>query len=346
MEYSSRRHETWEYASDSNTHYVSVLKSGAHIEFANSREELLELAGELPPPEEDIDLVSDEIKFLIPVSDSFYHFFVESLGIIYKLHKERPGSLLVIYVINLYKPKFTDNVEQLLRVFLDREKANYRIIRVKSENRHSPVVKVNNSVRIWVEDHSLTSSLLDVVDCSEALVKCAREFLGVEKDDFPPTKKVFLTGFPHFKFDFIEKEQSGALIGFRNDERMYDREKLEEFFSSLGYEIVNPEEDFETLFHQIHFMSQVKTLAAVTCSGLGNMLFMKPGQLVVEIQAEVCQLKPGALEVDKVQTFQSIHPVYATTSYMKHHFLISVPSRRDPDQVIEKLRGSKILELL
>lgn len=345
MEYSTRTLETWSYAPESKTYFTTVGGRDNQPYYAETREELLKLAPPLEFAGDDIDLVSDEIKFLVFISETFFHFFVESLGSIYKLGKERPDALIVIYIMGLYKPELTDDMEKLLNVFLTKEKINYKIVKGDIRtSKNAPIVKANNAVRVLVEDNLRTSSFKDVIKSCDALVKCVREVLGASEEDVPPFRKVFITGAPTIKFDFSDDKD--AVTGYPNDARMYDREKLETFFSSLGYEVVNPEEDFESIFHQILFMSQAKTLAAVTCSGLGNMFFMNPGQLVVEIQAEVTQLLADAREVDKVRTIQSVHTLYAAASFVKDHLLISIPSHRDPEKVIERIKDSKIFELL
>jgi len=92
-------------------------------------------------------------------------------------------------------------------------------------------------------------------------------------------------------------------------------------------------------------MTEVKTLVSLTSSGLTNMIFMQTGQTVVEIQAEI------VLHIHQEQSrqetlLQRLHPFYQVLSYMRDHVIVSVPSNRDPNKVIETLTSSRMVGVL
>lgn len=347
MEPSTRILPAYKFSYDSSTKYITRYQHSFSFNVNDDRDNLVLHNGltNCPPREFDIDLVSDQKKILIVLDDSFYHFFMDTIPSILNLHKHNPGVLLLIYTQDHKPYVFSKQAEQLLKLILDGEGVNYRFISVVNDYEYAAVVKANNiAFAPPYFSHENFITFQDVNDAVKLVVKYAKRELGAENKKPDLNKKVFITGKPTTFFDF-DMESLKEYNGYTDDERMYNREKLETFFSKLGYEVVNPVEDFDSLFEQIVYMSDVQTLAAVTCSGLVNMIFMDSNKLVIEIQAELVQNMPKPGEENPVP-LQGVHSMYSMLTYMKDHLLISVPSHRDPIKVIQRIRQSKVVGLL
>lgn len=349
MEPSTRILKASSYAADHDVKYVTTRNESHYFLKASTVEDLIKENGivEELPPDLDFDYVSDDIKFLVKVDESFYHFFIDCLPIILKLNKEHPGYLLLLYVQSARITRLTEQLMELLTVILDGEGVSYRFIDIDTKYSHSPILKISNFAIVdpYFSGNNSTS-FPDVLHAVDTVIKYSKKKLGLENETFAPVKKVFITGETETSFELVLGDIP-EYSGYMDDSRMHNRERLEKFFAELGYEIVNPAKDFETLFHQVIYMHQVQTLAAVTCSGLANMIFMNPNQKVMEIQAEIVQnipASPSDSDGPASSPMQGVHTMYSMLTFMKDHLLVSVPSHRDPDQVIAKLKSSGILE--
>jgi hypothetical protein len=269
------------------------------------------------------------------------------LPVILKLNRAHPWGVVILYVHRHPDRRgFIDEAYEVLKMILDGEKIEYRIIETAPNHSYAPIIKINNfAVGAPYFDGNNSTSFPDVLYAVDLVIKYTKKYLGLENKIFTPTKKVFLSSEPDTHFE-VDLELMEGYEGYKNDIRMHDRERLEQYFASMGFEVIDPVSHFNSLFEQIAYMREVKVLAAVTCSGLANMIFMKPGGHVIEIQAEIVQnvsTFPGAKFFIPMQ---GVHTMYSMLSYMKDHLLFSVPSHRDPDKVIERISNSKIMEIL
>lgn len=347
MEPSTRKISSSTYATDHGTKYITTHHE-SHDFVANESLKQLLIEHDIDAgtsANEIVDLVSDETKIFIKVEDAFYHFFVDSLPLILKIHREFPERLLVLYLQTARPSKTTDATIQLLLAILNGEGVNYRAVTIDPGKRYYPIYRVSNFSKAdpyYSENHITT--FVDICYARDLVVKYARQILELSPELVAPYKKVYLTRGPGAGID-VGTPPEGYNSGYTNDIRMEDSWKLEEFFASQGYEIVNPEEDFESLLHQIVFMADIKMLASVTSSGLMNMIFMQPKQRVLEIQTEIVQMTRKNHE-DPVIPMQGVHTMYANLTFMQEHVLISIPSRRDPDEVIKVLGETGLSYLL
>ena len=284
------------------------------------------------------DMVSEDIKVLMPISDKFYHFFIDSLTTLLKIHKQHPGVIFVLY-INRSKPNpsYEDFLVLLFKV-LDFMNVRYKVISTVPGMDFAPTYKFNNYVLI--DSRINVHEMVTFIDVRYAIDLAIKSAVDESEDVVVPFRKVYLT-----------RGGKGADIGpvaddyefYRDDLRIYEEEKLEKFFSDLGYEIVEPETEFESIAHQIRYMREVKALVSATSSGLANMMFMQNNQTVIEIQVEIVQVFDNTIPVVPVQ---SLHNYYQPLSFMGGHLHISIPSDRHPDKVIEVLTKDALSYIL
>lgn len=230
MEPSTRRLSSSVYAVEHDTKYVSVHNEGHDFLVEDSYEDLANLIYPMEAhslSEEanlEIDLVSDKTKILIKVEDSFYHFFIDSLTLILKIHSEFPERLLVLY-LQTARPSETGKalIELLLRI-LDQEKVNYTTITYEIKEEHSPICKVNNfaPAHPYFSENNVTT-FQDVLYASKIVVDYCRNFLGVGAVS-APFRKVYLS----------REKEAGNYLGdapedyefYKDDIRMNDLWKL------------------------------------------------------------------------------------------------------------------------
>ena len=134
-----------------------------------------------------------------------------------------------------------------------------------------------------------------------------------------PTKKVYVS---RNKID-------------RMNTRIQNEIALHQYLEDNGFEIIYTEE-FGSIFDQIKFMSEVKTLASVTSSGITNSLFMKPGSNILEFTTAFT-----------IEGRTELHTQYPTMAYNLSHKYYSVPNLAcSAETLIPKIHESRVLEIL
>jgi capsular polysaccharide biosynthesis protein len=108
-----------------------------------------------------------------------------------------------------------------------------------------------------------------------------------------------------------------------NDNRLDNEEVLEQYFESLGYEIVCPD-DFNSFQEQLNYMYSVKKLVSVSGSGLTNSLFMQPSQTVVELVTPLCIPLDDEDNPYKSILIEDLHHFYSTMAFKKHHKYVAL----------------------
>lgn len=289
-------------------------------------------------------LASNDTKYLIPVDNEFFHLFHDTIPAISRLHRDDQAAMFLIFKQHRRgseaAKKSVQKLHDYLEKFLSEKNISYMLITPPDATGESlTIFKGNNFIDFRGKSRDRNSqpfmSFKEIADWSEDV----REHAG--KTILSPHRKVYLSR-RHLK-DIRGKTFVGVSIdypGYKNDLRMDNEYILEEFFLSKGYEIIIPEESFSTMEEQIQYMKSVKVLASITSSGLTNSLFMKNGQTVIEITAEVA----GVTGHGSGGAHQAKLDYYLTDSFFKDHVHIGVPSNRDPLEVVGRLE--RIIDLL
>jgi len=122
--------------------------------------------------------------------------------------------------------------------------------------------------------------------------------------------------------------------------------RLEDYFLSLGFEIVYPDE-FKSFEEQMNFFYSAKTVASLTGSGLTNACFMQPGSTVIEICTPLIsftQIGNGVTDHGSVGQ-EEIHHFYNVISTMMDHNYIAIQNMsRSSEHVIQKIENNKSLK--
>jgi capsular polysaccharide biosynthesis protein len=122
--------------------------------------------------------------------------------------------------------------------------------------------------------------------------------------------------------------------GYKDDIRVHNEDRLEEFLLSIGFEIVHTE-DFTSFQEQIDLMAETSVLMAPTGSGLVNLGLLQDGQIVIELRCELLSLEP---------TDQRLINMYSDLSYACGHTHIAISNKeKDADAIIDRLRHLLLL---
>lgn len=262
----------------------------------------------------------DQTNCVVILSDRFFHTFTQTMGIIFQEFKKNPETFFY-----LIQGTATENLVYSHMTFLfDTLRNNGVRYSVINLGEFKALDK-----RFLIKDFtyypypSLTDTFItDLYDLSKQY-----------QSNQEPYKKVYCSR------KKVKYQKGEAIVGdkelhdlpYKDDIRIDDEKKLEDYFASKGFEIVYPE-DFTNFYEQINFFSSVKTLISLTSAGLINMAFMKPKTTVVELT--IPMIVVGTV---------SIHNHYQPISWAKDLVYISIPSKRSAKGIIEHIEENNFL---
>ena len=282
-----------------------------------------------------IDLISDQPKVFIPMTTSFYHLYYDHFGELLTQYELTPDAKFIIDITQLKDIKELPEHVKMIFKFLNKNNIDYRPVDLRANS----IMNINN---LYYRNLDAESFALN--NPAQRLNDFAKQYI-VDKD-VQADKKVYLS-----RKNFVGRDMSFFIKGglpYENDDRIDDEKKLEEYFASLGFEIVYPDE-FKTFEEQMQFFYNVKTVASLTSSGLTNACFMRPGSTVVEISTPLISFtRVGNGVTDSGSDGQEeLHHFYNAISLFLNHSYISIPNKnRSSDHVIQKIENNKALKNL
>lgn len=272
---------------------------------------------------EDERFTSNRFKFLISFRYEFYHTIMDTLSTILRVQRVRPETLFIIYADTRYTNSYS-LYEPILRA-LDKAGIDYLVIDDPkgSINGLDPLLSVSRMTNFsyLVEyDLGMNGSLIDIKAAFD-LIKS----MSLVDSSYVPDKWVYISrggaGFTLWEDDNHP--------GYRDDIRVHNEERLEEFLKSVGFSITKPE-DMNSFQDQVDLMAQTSVLVAPTGSGLVNAGLLKDNQIVVELRCELLSKDP---------TDQRLIGTYQDLSYICGHSHISVSNKeKEAEVAIARLR--------
>jgi hypothetical protein len=254
------------------------------------------------------DIINENFKGLIQIPNSYFHYFPDFIGTLFVFLENcikaniKSVELVLIELTEKQETvkEFQAFFEHCMSQFKDRVEVSWTIINQANTGQSlvESYLRVNNCTVIEQQDIGI--SLDFIYDSSKS-------FAGLSEENIP-NKKVFLS-----RKNDIYKDKAP-------NRHIYE-EYAENFFRSMGFEIVNGE-SFRSLKEQIAFFNQVSVFAGYTGSGLTSSIFMQPGQTLIEI---VCPIKFGTCAHDGGDEWE-IHNFYKTFSILKNHTYVAVPN--------------------
>ena len=133
-----------------------------------------------------------------------------------------------------------------------------------------------------------------------------------------------------------------------NDNRIDDHNRIEDYFKSIGYEIIIPE-NLNSFEEQINTFYEARTIVSTTSSGLTNSLFMQPGQTMVELvtplMIHVSENPNADDDAERWRIQEELHHFYSILAlHKKHKFLMLGNKYRSSQEVIDQIENDKFLK--
>jgi hypothetical protein len=263
------------------------------------------------------EFISDEPKVFVRGRVEFFHLIFDTFSIILQEFYKNKDTL---FIINLeHTNTVTEPAWHLFIKLLENKGVKFITVQISMER---PLL-INN-FKYFKEYPLLVSSVHNI----------SKELSPFLSND-PATRKVFLSR-KKFKTNRSKEaffaNENPSNFNFQDDERLDDEDLLANYFISMGFEVVYPE-DFTNMEDQIKFFSTVKTIASVTSAAIVNCVFMPKNSKVIELTVP---LVVGGTE--------SVHDVYHGISFAKFHKYVSIPSMRKSKDLIDIIESDSDLK--
>ena len=296
------------------------------------------------------EIIDERIKFLLPIDFSFFHFIKDCIGRVANAYeiclKNNYSNYLFIFPYDLIQNENLNFLKKYLKnlkidyIFL--EKSNY-------------ILKAN---KIYYEE----TNFHDLIPHPSINIYETCKELFIENKEIKPFKKVYLTrrltGSTLMENDLYNQNEKieikdGSIRPFTNI-RLFEEEKIENFFEKNGFEIICPENTFNNIEDQIKYFYEVKTLVSLSGGGLGNIFFMQPETNVIELQTDIIQSREnlhGPYPFGKENIYetniyyeQQLHDLFFIITSCRNIFYHSIPNiDLQAETLLNKIKFNKAL---
>lgn len=307
--------------------------------YSNPTEHKCERPCEIPPNKVGIDIRSDKKKIVMAVGLGMFHVVTDSFICFYRIQHllSNKDVQLVLDIANINRYGMNSFVN-LYEKFFNLNNIDYKII----DSNNYDYVLVNNFILYQDYSSQLKQTENSLLDFNQFI----QDNYG---SDIEPFRKVYIGRSEKDKnvINYWQSNPDHSNFPVKDPlkPRMVNETMLEEFLKDNGFEIVIPENDFESIAEQIKFMTEVKTLISVTSSGIANCLYMKKGGNVIELRTSFKTMTPVGENIFKFG--ECLHNQYSALSYsMDHNYYMIHNKDREAETMIKKLNNSKILSIL
>jgi len=280
-----------------------------------------------------INLINGKKKLVKSICYSFYHSIMDDMSeILYALEKY-PDHDLIIDISDIYAALYGPGAEW--------DFFNFFVQALKETGITVNLVQLKNYDVVYMDNFKIVSFIYESGKKSNLIY----EFLKpkVTNPDTKPTKNVFVSRGAMEPRDDVEAEG----LSFLNDCRMDDHKALENYFASLGYDIIHAEK-FNSFQEQLDYFYSVKNIVSITGSGLTNAAFMQPGGSMFEIVTPlVVSVPPPDAPKDITNPFfvQEIHNFYKNLAYYQDHTFACVQNpTRSFEEFKQKIKSNPKLK--
>lgn len=280
-----------------------------------------------------IDLISDQPKVMVKLVGSYYHLYHDQLGEFFTQYELTPEAKFIIDITEVADFDVLPEYIKIFFKFLNDKKVDYISIDLRKVKQFN----LNNFYYRNTETESL-----EINNPSVKIRNFAQHF--IKDKEAPATKKAFLS-----RTNFQGRDLSALIkdrLPYSNDNRIDDEEILQEYFKSLGFDVIVPE-DFKTFEDQINYFDKVNTIVSTSSSGLTNAAFMRPGSMMFELTTPLISfssLGNGVTEPES-QAQEEIHHFYHMMSVSLGHGYASISNKeRSAKKIIESIEANKIIK--
>ena len=284
--------------------------------------------------EKTLNLINGRKKLVKSICYSFYHAVMDDMSeILYALEKH-PDHDLVIDI--------SDISGGLNNGTADWDFFNFFVETLRENDTKVELVELKKHDVIYMDNFRLVNFIYESGRKSNLIYEFFKK--KVKNPDIEPTKNVFVSR------GLIPKRDAAAQaegLSFREDNRMQDHKALEDYFASLGYEIIHAEK-FPSFPEQLNYFYSVKNIVSLTGSGLTNAAFMQPGGSMFEIVTPLVVTVPlpnAPKDITDPFYVQEIHNFYKNLAYYQNHTFACVQNpNRNFDEFKAKIEGNPKLK--
>lgn len=273
---------------------------------------------ELSSDPKTLNLISDKKKVLIQLTTSYYHFIHDQLGAILYYNQEFPEYEILVDVAHAWP-------------YTLRENLMYDVVFEMLDACNMKYTKINSSEIKGINLNNFYFPYINYM--AKDMPRRVHDFFSkfIEDATVIPFRNVYLsrTGvdFGRNYEDRFDPSRNYPKI-LQNDFRVDDNEALDDFFEKQGFEVFVPEKKFANFKEQVEYMYSVKTLAAISGSGLTNSILMQPGQTVIEITSPMITTNPPRYSNTGLEEYNAdIHHYFSPLSFKRSHLHISISNK-------------------
>lgn len=269
-------------------------------------------------------IVSDQEKFILTMEPSMYHTIVDSIGSTLYWIKRHPNALFIIDMYFIYENEQRWHLMHGLFIdILDKSGVDYRLV-----NLYKDKLILNNFHIVTDQDYFPNERLKLVNDFVKTYVS---------DPDVKPHRKIYISRKNSRSYFLWDNQELKPGATYKNDVRIHGEDILENYFSSLGYEIMYAER-FIDVREQIETFYAAKSVISPSGSGLTNTIFMQPGSNVLEITTPIGAIFPEGFHysiTDEVKNSQAewlfeYHHIYKEIANALGHNYISLQTDKNP----------------
>lgn len=282
------------------------------------------------------DLASETRKYIFQLRPEFYHFFIDNIVYLFKIHEAYPDAEFYFgFRYNGDVPVENEGKKnlQFLEELLQKYKITYTILDTPASSLGKveyPTYRVKNAFLVDDYNNDADVSLKDIARIFNTYV------LESPEDPDLINKKVYLSRrsliqFVNPLFELKSEELIPGWEGYKDNLRIYQEELIEDYLRSVGFDIVYPEQ-LPTVKDQVELLGKAKVFCGVTGSGLVNQLLMPDGGIVIELKVE------DLVNLGSPHPRQTTYPMYNDFGYSKDHTYISLDvSDKEGSTAVKKL---------
>lgn len=275
-------------------------------------------------------VLSDNPKAYVSFGTSFYHFWHDEVAVIISMYEHNPNIEFLIEYNNIAGSVRKDMVDFVFKAF-DYYNINYTPI----NSDEIDGILINNLIKHNVNpgyDHNMSDKIYNFV----------QPF--IKNKNIKPFRKVYLSrsGIPDRTYTDMTVDELSLPENLRHDNRINSHKAIEDYFESLGFEVIVPEKDFANIEEQINYAYTIKTFASLTSSGISNAVFMQPNQTLIEV------VTPLVMYLNKHNFIEEVHHFFSMIAFNKGHMYLGIPNyARDIDLLIKTIESnSRVFNLL
>lgn len=307
---------------------IRLPGGAAYIEVgANQQRAVIE------PGDKVLNLVSDNKKLVTTMHISFYHFYMDFVGRIVDHLKDDPDTELIIH--NPMMNRQSIGGSYVYDAFIDTLIKKGIKYQVHNLNDYS-VLNINN---VYLLSNATTAK-----DYASAVFDFFAD--QVKNPGITPHRDIFLSR-KHMGNRLYPNSPDWAWAN--HDNRIDDHDNIENYFRSIGYEVIMPE-SLDSFENQLNTFYEARTIVSTTSSGLTNAVFMQPGQTVIELVTPLVihmsnHSNPDENNAEQWTIQEELHHFYAMIAFhKKHKFLMLGNKHRKSDDIIKQIEDDESLK--